>query len=387
MPAMTKKERNIHYFKIEYAKRGLALCEGENLSMKECAFTNNETGLKLRGNSDVTVKDCVFKGNTNSGILLGEDISGTIKDDSLYDNGVGINISQQQELLHSRTQMGATRVTPTIQAQSKVSEKDVILSKQNILTVEESKTEMLKQVQHDIIQHMVRNDRDRANVLHPELVLKGLYVSGNNTGILCAGKSTPQLKESKIINNMDYGVYITDDAEPNLGGSGHNYIYGSGTYDLYNNTPNMIMAKKNYWGTMDIDSVESHIYDYYDDNSLGVVEIEPLWNGNKAVGGTMSSGEETTPVVYFLNHPSPNPFVNKTIIAYSIAKPGKVTLNIYDISGRLIKTLVKEKKETGFYTTKWNGCDNNNRKVATSVYFARLTAGDYTSVKKVILIR
>jgi len=90
--AMTKKERNIHYFEVEYAKRGLVLCEGENLSMKECAFTNNETGLKLRGYSDVSVKDCVFKDNVNSGILIEEGISGTIKDDSLYDNGVGINI-------------------------------------------------------------------------------------------------------------------------------------------------------------------------------------------------------------------------------------------------------------------------------------------------------
>ena len=50
------------------------------------------TGLKLRGHSDVTVKDCVFKDNTNSGILIRGGISGTIKDDSLYDNGIGINI-------------------------------------------------------------------------------------------------------------------------------------------------------------------------------------------------------------------------------------------------------------------------------------------------------
>ncbi|OQX55434.1 MAG: hypothetical protein B5M53_04155, partial [Candidatus Cloacimonas sp. 4484_209] len=111
------------------------------------------------------------------------------------------------------------------------------------------------------------------NILCPELVLKGLYVSGDNTGILCGGESTPQLKENKIINGADYGVYITDDVKPELGGRGHNCIYGSGLYDLYNNTKKRIMAKRNYWETMDIDSVETHIYDYNDDPSLGIRDL------------------------------------------------------------------------------------------------------------------
>ncbi len=335
---MTKKERNIHYFNIEYAKRGLALCEGENVSMKDCVFRDNETGLKLRGYSHISVKDCIFKGNTNSGILIGEGISGTIKDDSLYDNGVGVHI-QGTQAKACGYQIGNNLVAAPFK---------------------------------------VRNS---------SLDLKDLYVSRNNTGILCGGESTPQLKENKIINSADYGVYITDNAEPNLGGSGHNCIYGSGTYDLYNNTPNRIMAKKNYWGTMNIDSIEAHIYDYYDDNSLGVVEIEPLWNGNKAAEGVMTSGSRTTSFIYSLKSVTPNPFINNTMITYSIARPGKVLINIYDITGRLIKTLVKEKKETGFYTAKWNGCDNNNRKVATGVYFTRLESSNFTSVKKIILVR
>jgi|GEM_PF-5182094 len=334
-------QREVNYFKIEYAKRGMALCEGENLSMKECAFTNNETGLKLRGYSDVTVKDCIFNDNTNSGILIGEGISGTIKDDSLCDNGVGINI----QAFH----------TP----KSPLNRGDFVESE---------------------------NNQRCGNILCPEMVLKDLYVSGNNTGILCGGESSPQIKESKIIINIDYGIYITDDAEPNLGGSGHNCIYGSGTYDLYNNTPNSIMAKKNCWGTMDIDSVESHIYDYYDDSSLGVVEIEPLWNGNKAIGGTMSSAKENR-FMYSLKPVSPNPFVNSTTIAYSIANSGKVSLKVFDITGRCIKTLVDEKKEAGFYTIKWNGCNSSNKKFAVGVYFTRLTSGNFTSVKKVILVR
>ncbi len=335
--ARTRKERDIRYFEIEYAKKGLVLCEGENLAMKECTFRDNETGLKLRSNSLVTVKDCIFRDNIDSGILIGEGVSGTIKDDSLCDNGIGLNLKGTQAKA-----CGYPTGDYLVAAPFKV-----------------------------------RNS---------SLDLKELYVSRNNTGILCAGESTPQIKENQIINNIDYGIYITDDAEPNLGGSGHNYIYGSGTYDLCNNTSNRIMAKKNYWGTMDIDSVESHIYDYYDDNSLGVVEIEPLWNGNKTIGGTMSSGKENR-FMYSLKPVSPNPFVNSTTIAYSIANSGKVSLKVFDITGRCIKTLVDEKKEAGFYTIKWNGCNSSNKKFAVGVYFTRLTSGNFTSVKKVILVR
>jgi len=388
--AMTKKERNIHYFKIEYAKRGLALCEGENLSMKDCAFTNNETGLKLRGNSDVSVKDCVFKGNVNSGILVGENVSGTIKDDSLYDNGIGINIQGLHTFksplipLFQRGNLSKSDRGDFTESGYQIASK---VNNKGILAMTPLSRHCEPEGRGNLILTESKNDQQSGNILCPELVLKGLYVSGNNTGMLFGGVSTPEIKETKIINNIDYGVYITDNSEPNLGGSGHNCIYGSGTYDLYNNTSKKIMAKKNYWGTVEVDSVELHIYDYYDDNFLGIVEIEPLWNGSKAAEGTMSSGIENR-FIYSLKYASPNPFTENTEIMYSIAHRAEdIELNIYDITGRLVKTLVHGKKDAGVYRVKWNGNDNNNRKVATGVYFTRLVSNDFTSVKKVILVR
>jgi len=388
--AMTKKERNIHYFKIEYAKRGLALCEGENLSMKDCAFTNNETGLKLRGYSDVSVKDCVFNGNTNSGILVGEGISGTIKDDSLYDNGIGINIQALHTFksplipLFQRGNLSKNDRGDFTESGYGIASK---VNKKGLLAMTPLSRHCEPEGRGNLILTESENHQQSGNILCHELVLKGLYVSGNSTGILCAGESRPDIKENKIIDNIDYGVYITDDAEPNLGGSGHNCIYGSGTYDLYNNTSKKIMAKKNYWGTVEVDSVELHIYDYYDDSFLGIVEIEPLWNGSKAAEGTMSSGIENR-FIYSLKYASPNPFTENTEIMYSIAHRAEdIELNIYDITGRLVKTLVHGKKDAGVYRVKWNGNDNNNRKVATGVYFTRLVSNDFTSVKKVILVR
>lgn len=117
----------------------------------------------------------------------------------------------------------------------------------------------------------------------------------------------------------------------------------------------------------------------------GTVTVEDLVIG--PAGGPMSSGEGTTPFVYSLRAASPNPFANNTTVSYSIARPGKVSVNIYDISGRLIRTLINERKEAGVHSAKWNGKDNNNRTVAAGFYFLRLSAGDFVSVRKVVLVR
>jgi len=212
-------------------------------------------------------------------------------------------------------------------------------------------------------------------------------ITENTTGIYTVDESKPKVKNSKIIGNSFYGVYITDYAKPNFGTIGHNYIHGSGLYDLYNNTDNTIKAKRNYWGTMDIDTVEAHIYDYFDDSSLGVVQVEPLWEGEGGMGGVMSAGVGNIPFIYSLRTGTPNPFINNTTVFYSIAKHGNVSLRIYNVSGRLIKTLVHEKKDPGIYSERWHGVSNNNRKVAAGVYFTRLESADFSSVKKVILMR
>ncbi len=126
-----------------------------------------------------------------------------------------------------------------------------------------------------------------------------------------------------------------------------------------------------------------------EDHEIYISQDGEVWEGegDRGAGGTMSSGDVPTQLIYSLKTASPNPFINNTTINYSIAKPGEVSLKIYDISGRLVKTIIHEKKDAGVYTARWNGYNNSDRKVATGVYFTRLTSGDFTSVKKVILVR
>jgi len=88
-----------------------------------------------------------------------------------------------------------------------------------------------------------------------------------------------------------------------------------------------------------------------------------------------------------LNSNYPNPFNPITHIAYSIRESGNVTLEVYNLKGQLVKSLLNEVKETGDYTILWNGTDNSNKSVSSGVYFYKMKTQNYNSTKKMILMK
>ena len=83
----------------------------------------------------------------------------------------------------------------------------------------------------------------------------------------------------------------------------------------------------------------------------------------------------------------PNPFNPVTNIGYSIKEAGNVTLEVYNLRGQLVKTLINEAKETGEYTASWNGTDNSSKPVSSGVYLYKIKSGIYTNTKKMILMK
>ena len=83
----------------------------------------------------------------------------------------------------------------------------------------------------------------------------------------------------------------------------------------------------------------------------------------------------------------PNPFNPITTINYSIANEGNVELEVYNIKGQKVKTLINELKESGHYQAIWNGTDNNKKQVASGIYFYRLTFCKKTLNKKMLLLK
>ena len=83
----------------------------------------------------------------------------------------------------------------------------------------------------------------------------------------------------------------------------------------------------------------------------------------------------------------PNPFNPHTNIRYSLKEAGKVTIDIYNMKGQKIKSYTQEHYSPGYYQVSWDGCDDNGRNVASGIYLYRLTTGNYTSVKKMVLAK
>lgn len=83
----------------------------------------------------------------------------------------------------------------------------------------------------------------------------------------------------------------------------------------------------------------------------------------------------------------PNPFNPMTELKFSIPQDTRVRLNLYDVSGRLVRSLLAESMPAGHHSVTWNGRDNSGREVASGAYFARLVVGDEVSTKSLVLIR
>ncbi|MDD4559637.1 MAG: FlgD immunoglobulin-like domain containing protein, partial [Candidatus Cloacimonetes bacterium] len=83
----------------------------------------------------------------------------------------------------------------------------------------------------------------------------------------------------------------------------------------------------------------------------------------------------------------PNPFNPSTTISFSLPQASKVHLDIYNLKGQLVKTLVNTDMEAGIHSVVWNGRDKNNHTVASGVYFYRLSSPDYSQTKRMLLMK
>jgi hypothetical protein len=108
-----------------------------------------------------------------------------------------------------------------------------------------------------------------------------------------------------------------------------------------------------------------------------------------SLSGIEQNTLSTLPLITALYAPKPNPVVNGLAhITYSIAEPSKVSLKIYDASGRNVRTLVNNQQQTtNNYSLIWDGKDDNKRAVAEGIYFYTLETPNQKFTKKMVFTR
>jgi hypothetical protein len=93
---------------------------------------------------------------------------------------------------------------------------------------------------------------------------------------------------------------------------------------------------------------------------------------------TMASGALTA---------SPNPFNPRVELSFSLRIPSEVQLRVYDLRGRLVKTVVSGTRAAGVHSVIWNGTDDQGRRVASGVYFARFEGGEVVQTQRLVMLK
>ncbi|OPX34054.1 hypothetical protein B1H10_04495 [candidate division KSB1 bacterium 4484_188] len=198
-----------------------------------------------------------------------------------------------------------------------------------------------------------------------ELGVATLEINPLYTDTIYAGTTGPL--GGRIYKSINEGLYwndITNNAPPGL---------RDGILDIALNplNPDVIFSTTNFSG---------NLYKSWN-GGINWIQIMVPWQGyNLEKPGELILG-------FHLSQNYPNPFNSETHIEYTLPKSIWIKLNIYDLSGKLIKVLVNDNKQAGHHTARWNGKDDSGKTVASGVYIYHISSAEYTESRKLVYLK
>lgn len=127
-----------------------------------------------------------------------------------------------------------------------------------------------------------------------------------------------------------------------------------------------------------------YVYNQRDEGQLAHTKVEPDFD---MVTVALSGAAPGLPTTYALEQNYPNPFNPSTIISYSLPTPGNVSLDVFNVLGQKVVTLVDEYQAAGVYEQTWDGHNASGQTVSSGVYFYRVTSGNFVDTKKMMLLK
>jgi len=140
-------------------------------------------------------------------------------------------------------------------------------------------------------------------------------------------------------------------------------------------------------------------------DSVGVPSVDLTWtvyandgmdeteasNGPRSyhidAGWVLGIYDELIPVEFALHQNYPNPFNPVTNIRFDIPEEGNVRMDIYNITGQKVATLVNGRMQPGFHSIRWDGTNDLGKQLASGMYIYHIKAGDFRDVKKLLLVK
>ena len=194
--------------------------------------------------------------------------------------------------------------------------------------------------------------------------------------------------------DQETGIFWTNSSDPD--GTPVEYILEliventGDTLDTVLTTSNIFFEHQEFLDYM-VESEVTHldiVWDVYTfDGFDGVESSNGPWSLTIDGGWALDVDNSNIPEVFALHNNYPNPFNPTTNIGYDIPELSKVTIDIYNIAGNKVKTLVSKEHQPGRYKVQWNATNEFGSPVATGMYIYKIRANGFVSVKKLLLMK
>ena len=134
-----------------------------------------------------------------------------------------------------------------------------------------------------------------------------------------------------------------------------------------------------------------NMFELFDKEAEEMVETEETEEMEETeetvVTAVVTFDQASVPQAFSLAQNAPNPFNGETLIRFALPQSSQVELTIYNLLGQPVAVLVQGPSAAGTFSVRWDGRDQTGRAVTSGVYLYQLRAGDYTEVRKLLLIR
>ncbi|MBC8466014.1 T9SS type A sorting domain-containing protein, partial [bacterium] len=133
---------------------------------------------------------------------------------------------------------------------------------------------------------------------------------------------------------------------------------------------------------MDILYVEQMYDDHVDATGNFAARLSAIEELLETIDENVEIKDNSLPTEFALHSAYPNPFNATTTIGFSLPEQMQVSLQLFDLTGRLVETLIDDRLEAGRFDAVWNADMQ-----AAGVYFYRLQAGDFVQTRKLMLVK
>ena len=218
--------------------------------------------------------------------------------------------------------------------------------------------------------------------------------------------------DGDTILNMPENDYIG--SAPDIGISEfdfNNYLYPIADFDAnvyegqvplsvqFTNSSISIISPLNYnwnFGDGSISNGENPVHVY---TTTGIYDIELIATDSLGYSDTkikhdfitvvyeMGIETELIPTVYALKDNYPNPFNPRTTLKYDLPEQAHVNIDIYDMLGRQVKTLMDQTQDAGYRSVIWDATNDYGKPVSAGIYLYQIQAGEYMQTKKMVLLK